>query len=58
MTIFEPKFKIEKSIKPMEHLGHSFGHISIRKQPIWEGDMPFESPKCPLKSGFSNLFEI
>jgi hypothetical protein len=30
---------------------HSFGHNTRRKQPILEGDMPFESPKSPLKSG-------
>jgi hypothetical protein len=34
----------------------SFGHIWRRKQLIEEGDMPFESPKYPLKSGFSNCF--
>jgi len=28
-----------------------FDHISRRKWPIQEGDMPFESPKSPLKSG-------
>jgi hypothetical protein len=39
-------------------LGHSFGHIPTRKQPIWEGDMPFESPKCPLKSGLTNFLKI
>jgi hypothetical protein len=27
-----------------------FGHISRCQLPIWEGDIPFESPKCPLKS--------
>jgi hypothetical protein len=36
----------------------SFGHISRRRQPIQEGDMPFESHKCPLKIGFSNCFVI
>jgi hypothetical protein len=31
-----------------------FGHSSTRKQSILEGDMSFESPKCPLKSGLTN----
>jgi hypothetical protein len=34
-----------------EYLFRSLGHIPTRKQSIQEGDMPFESPKCPLKSG-------
>jgi hypothetical protein len=41
---------------PIKYLGHSFGHISRRKQPIHEGDMPFESPKFPLKVANSNCF--
>jgi hypothetical protein len=36
---------------------HSIGHSSPRKQPIQEGDMPFESPKCPLKSGLINFLK-
>jgi hypothetical protein len=28
----------------------SFGHSSTRERPISGGDMPFESPLCPLKS--------
>jgi hypothetical protein len=37
--------------------GFSFGHNSKREQPIWKGDMPKESIKCPLKSGFTNLMK-
>jgi hypothetical protein len=36
----------------------SFAHISTRKQPIQEGDMQFESPKCSLKSGLLTVFEM
>jgi hypothetical protein len=32
-------------------------HISRRKQAIQESDISFESTKCPLKSGFSNLLK-
>ena len=31
---------------------------STRKQPIQEGDMPFENSKYPLKSGFYNFMKI
>jgi hypothetical protein len=34
-----------------------FDHNSTRKQPILEGAVLFESPKCPLKSGLTNFFE-
>ena len=37
----------------IQHLLYgSFGHNATRKQIIVEGDIPFESLKCPLKSGF------
>jgi hypothetical protein len=41
----------EEERKVREEMLPFFGHISGRKQPIQEGDMPFKSPKCPLKSG-------
>jgi hypothetical protein len=37
---------------------HSFGHISEMNQTILEGNMPFESPKYPLKSGLINFLKI
>jgi hypothetical protein len=36
----------------------SFVNSSTRKQPILEGNIPFESPKCPLKSGLTNFKKI
>jgi hypothetical protein len=36
-----------KTRRTIEYLCHSFGHSSIRKQPIRKGDISFESAKCP-----------
>jgi len=38
------------SLSPFHKVGHSFGQSSMRQKPILEGDIPLESPKCPLKS--------
>jgi len=49
---------IKTGEETFESSGHSFGHSSTRQLPIWEGDIPFESHKCPLKSGFSQFLKI
>jgi hypothetical protein len=46
--------KIGKVLMPWPVL---LTHISTRKQPILEGDMPFDSPKCPLKDGFTDFLK-
>ena len=45
-------------LRPFDIWGFSFGHISIGKWPILEGNIPLESPKCPLKCGLTNIWKI
>jgi hypothetical protein len=48
--------KYTLNLSSIQDLCQSFSHNSIRKHPIQQGDIPFESPKCPpLKSGYSNF---
>jgi hypothetical protein len=50
--------KIQKLLEKIGYPHWFLAHSSTRKQPILEGDMPFESPKCPLKSGFIIFLKI